>query len=362
MPHAAGSAAAAGAHPCHPHRLHEGLGILARYPDSGPIHEGPLCRRGGRVRIQGMDEQVDRTIRLPDGRLLGYREFGDPQGVPVFFFHGIPGSRCSAAPVGERAREHGVRIIGVDRPGMGLSTFKPRRTFLDWPADIAALAEELRLRRFSIVGVSGGAAYVAACALRMPHRIAQASIVSGMGPMETRGATRGMRGMTRRRRMEIALARRAPHLTMWLGRGTIRKDADPRLADVVAMMIEEMAPADRQLLVQPEIAEAVRCDFSEAFRQGSQGVIWDLILYARPWGFRLEDIPIDVHVWHGDEDVTVPIAFGQALATTIPRSRPRFFRGEGHMMAITYAEDLLRMAVAAHSDEIDDQQEESRAS
>jgi len=36
---------------------------------------------------------TDQTIKLADGRALGYAEFGNPSGVPVFFFHGFPASR-----------------------------------------------------------------------------------------------------------------------------------------------------------------------------------------------------------------------------------------------------------------------------
>ena len=294
-----------------------------------------------------MSGSADATITLPDGRLLGYREYGAPGGVPVLFFHGIPGSRLSPAPVDEQARRRGVRIIGIDRPGMGLSTYQPDRRFLDWPADIAALTAALGVDRFALVGISGGAAYVAACALRLPRRIISAGIVSGMGPMDTPGATEGMRGMTRRRKLEIALARRAPRLVTLLGASDLQRRSDPNLADVVAAMAAEMSPADRELLAQPEIAQAVRQDFAEAFRQGSRGMIWDLILYARPWGFDLRDIPIEVHVWHGDADVTVPIAFGQALAETIPHAQPRFIPDEGHMMAFSYADELLQVTLAA---------------
>ncbi|HEU4793766.1 MAG TPA: alpha/beta hydrolase, partial [Nitrolancea sp.] len=104
-----------------------------------------------------------RIHRLPDGRRLGHAEFGDPNGVPCFFFHGIPGSRLEAAFVDELAAQYGIRVIGIDRPGMGLSDYVSGRRFLDWPADVVALADSLGIEQFAVAGVSGGAAYVAAC-------------------------------------------------------------------------------------------------------------------------------------------------------------------------------------------------------
>ncbi len=64
------------------------------------------------------------TVRLGDGRLLGYAEWGDPAGAPVLFFHGGGMSRLGA--IGESAAGRlGVRLIGLDRPGFGLSDFQP---------------------------------------------------------------------------------------------------------------------------------------------------------------------------------------------------------------------------------------------
>ncbi|MDQ4079090.1 MAG: alpha/beta hydrolase, partial [Chloroflexota bacterium] len=74
---------------------------------------------------------IDKSIQLKDGRLLGYAEYGDPAGQPIFFFHGWPGSRLEARPLTEPAAVHGARVIAADRPGFGLSDFKPGRTILD---------------------------------------------------------------------------------------------------------------------------------------------------------------------------------------------------------------------------------------
>ena len=93
-------------------------------------------------------ESANRTCRLPDGRKLGYAEGGEPKGVPVFYFHGFPGSRLEATLFPAA----GVRLIGVDRPGYGLSTARPWRKLADWPADIAELADHLGLKRFGVVG------------------------------------------------------------------------------------------------------------------------------------------------------------------------------------------------------------------
>ena len=98
----------------------------------------------------------DKVIQLRDGRTLGYADYGSSEGKPLFYFHGHPGSRFEAGFLAAQAAQVGVRLIGIDRPGMGLSTFKAGRRLLDWPDDVVELADSLHLDYFAVVGFSGG--------------------------------------------------------------------------------------------------------------------------------------------------------------------------------------------------------------
>ncbi len=129
------------------------------------------------------------SITLKDGRQLGYAEYGNPEGKPVFYFHGFPGSRLEAGHLQNVALLNRYRLIGIDRPGMGLSSFQVKRTILSWVNDVEMLADCLGINKFSIVGHSGGAPFVAACAYKIPHRLHGAAIVSGMASFEISEAT-----------------------------------------------------------------------------------------------------------------------------------------------------------------------------
>ena len=95
-------------------------------------------------------------VVLSDGRKLAYEQFGAENGVPVIYNHGWPSSRLECRPLAPIAEKTGVRLISVDRPGMGGSDFQPNRALLDWPNDISQLADHLCLDKFHILGVSGG--------------------------------------------------------------------------------------------------------------------------------------------------------------------------------------------------------------
>ena len=73
--------------------------------------------------------------------------------------------------VADEAAEAGFRLIGIDRPGYGLSTPWPGRSIVDWVPDGIAVADHLGIGRFVAVGVSTGGAYVLALAALHPDRV-----------------------------------------------------------------------------------------------------------------------------------------------------------------------------------------------
>jgi pimeloyl-ACP methyl ester carboxylesterase len=286
---------------------------------------------------------TDKVISLRDGRILGYTEYGDPDGKPVFFFHGLPGSRRQRHPDDSIAIKLGARIIAIDRPGYGLSDFQQGRTLLDWPDDVAQLTDALKIDQFAAIGVSGGGPYLLACAYKMPERITSATTISGMGPTDDPDA---IDGMLPSMRLGLGIAPRVP----W---GFVRLALDP-IARMVSrnplgakkLMPSSAPAADKKAFARPDIQEIDRQDLSEAYRNGAQGAFWEVVLLASPWGFRLEDIHIKVFLWHGEEDTTVPQQMGRYVARTLSNCNAKFYPGEGHTLIYNYWREILTEAVA----------------
>ena len=281
----------------------------------------------------------DKQVTLRDGRLLGVAEFGAPDGEPAFYFHGFPASRLEALLLHALARERGARILALDRPGYGLSDFAPGREIADWPDDVLDCADALGIDRFSVVGVSGGGPYAAACALRLPVRLKTVGIVCGLGPLDERGATKGMIGFNA---CGLRFAARLPSLArpvFALATQYFRR----RPEVVVRRLAEHSPPTDKDVLARPEVADVICRSYSEAFRSGSAGACHDLVLYTRPWGFALSDIRRPVFLWHGESDTIVPAALGRRVARAIPDCRSFWRPGEGHFsLAVNYAGEVIQ--------------------
>ncbi len=301
-------------------------------------------RSGGEDRKvkQMVSANTDDVLRLKDGRKLGYAEYGDPTGEPLFFFHGMPGSRLEGQMGAAAAKGLGIRLITSDRPGYGRSDFKPDRSFLDWPDDVLELAAALNIDRFAVAGVSGGGPYAAACAFKIPERLTAAGIISGVGPFDVPDATDGM---SRQNRLIFSLARKAPwviRLPMWLmGVGT-RHFPDR----VMSTMLRSLPEPDQTIMARPEIMAIFKEDLAEAGRQGTRGGAWEAVMFARPWGFRLEEITMKVHLWQGEVDVNVPVSMGRYQANAIPNCQATFYPGEGHFALVDRMEEILGALVS----------------
>lgn len=270
------------------------------------------------------------AIVLRDGRDLGYAEYGDPDGIPVFYFHGSPGSRLEAGFLGDAAARGGVRLIGVDRPGYGLSSFRKHRRLLDWPEDVVQLADALGIERFAVAGLSGGGPHVAACARMIPERVLAAAIISGAGPLEA-SFTPDM-GRVRRALIRFG-ARVMPFLArplMWWAAVSVR-----RLPWTMPRYI------DARVMSSPQHRAAFKRDVVEAFRHGSRGAAQEYASFPKPWGFRPDDIATHVDLWHGDADVIVPVRVGRYMAAAIPDCAATFYPGEGHLLFVDHTEEII---------------------
>jgi pimeloyl-ACP methyl ester carboxylesterase len=283
-----------------------------------------------------------RHVELADGRRLAYEEYGDPGGSPVFFFHGWLGSRLDFAPDNALAHELGARVVAVDRPGCGESDFQPARRLLDWPQDIAAMADALGFGTFAICGHSFGGPYVAACAHQLADRLTSASIVAGISPLSFDGATTGMPRMIR---LVLWLGGAAPAVTRpyvaLLGRMTKNPDA------IEKGMGSLLPDAEQAMLDTPRFAGFFD-NLGEMTKYGSKGAYWDARVFLGEWGFDCADIEVPVDLFYGTEDQNVPVQMGEYYRDTIPNSSAVFYEGEGHFIMYSRAREILDRLVGAH--------------
>lgn len=277
----------------------------------------------------------DQSILLPDRRRLGYAEYGAPDGSPVLFFHGAPGSRHIHADMANIATRRGIRLIAVERPGYGLSDPQPERSMLDWPGDIAALTDALGLKQFAIIGFSAGSSYALACAYSIPDQVRKIALVGAFAPLNEPGV---MKGMSPTCSGLFALAQSNPD--------ELRKTFAP-LAESPAVLLAAMAASlpewDKNEF--DKRAAEFEAEYTQMLRGGIEGVATDFVLLSKDWGFPLDSISTETHLWCGTDDCNTPPAMTDYFAATLPNSRTSMLPGEGHLSLYVHWEEILERLV-----------------
>lgn len=301
-----------------------------------------------------------KTVKTPSGgRTIAYETWGDPDAHPVFLLHGTPGSRLGPRPRTFDLHKLGVRLIAYDRPGYGGSDRHENRTVVDAAEDIDAIARDLRLKKYSVVGRSGGAPHALACAaLNIGSRVASvAALVSLAPPNADNDGLNWREGMSKSNVDTYDLLdRHAPDVTelgAQLARNadTIRRDPTVFLASLreempnVDRVIVEDAGIRQLLLVNylSAVGEAERDEGAAVDPRAPLGWVDDLVAFRSDWGFDLKEIEeaMPVMLWHGERDIFAPVGHFHWLTKKIPSAKAVLQPSAAHFAALPALPQVL---------------------
>ena len=282
-------------------------------------------------------------LTLPDGRTLGYDDVGDPAGASVLYVHGTPDSRRARHPDDSIAAALGLRLVAIDRAGIGLSSPHATGTVGSFADDAIALADALGIDRWRPFAWSGGATYAAAVSARHPHRVARVAIAAGLVPFEAY-ATPGILDEADGGRHLVA------ELGAELGAAGMAEMAAPMLApypcdDALARehLAETADPGRRgEVDAIPGATDVLAVGLVDAVVQGLGGLTRDLELQVEAPDVDWSAATAPVDLWYGSRDSTAPPAFGEWWADALPNATLHVFPGEGHLIALTRWTDILR--------------------
>ncbi|MFN8943568.1 MAG: alpha/beta fold hydrolase [Pseudobdellovibrionaceae bacterium] len=265
-------------------------------------------------------------FKLASGRNIFYEVFGDPEGIPCFFFHGFPGSHAQAKIAEKQALEHKIKIIAADRPGLGNSDFDSGRTLLSTVQDIEELANHLRHEKFYIIGVSGGAPYALASTYYFKDRVYGLGLVCPLGPLNEKDFRNTFSTVVK---SLFFLVHKYPRLMKMVYRKIIAKfDKNPD--KFLLKMSQRLSPRDRAIMQNPAILAILRNSFRHSYKQDPGNVLNDMQIYNSDWGFSLSEISNPTTIWHGTSDTIVPYQHSVLINKAIPHSQFFTFKDEGH--------------------------------
>lgn len=289
-----------------------------------------------------IDPAHEGKVALPSGRSLGYAIFGGPRsaeaGQPtIVWLHGTPGGRRQVPPAARAfALAQGVRVIGVERPGIGDSTAHLYANLREFADDLELLLDALEVDRCAVVGLSGGGPYALACAHSIA-RVRACAVLGGVAPTQGPEAIAGA---------VTTLARFAPlvervHRPLGAALSLAVRTAHPLASPAFDLFMSQSRPGDREVFASPGMKHMFLDDMLRASRSGIRSLVFDYLLFSRPWGFSLIDIARPVHFWHGDADPIVPLEHGRHQAALVRDATFTVQPGQSHLGGLAIADEVL---------------------
>ncbi|MBM0234521.1 alpha/beta fold hydrolase [Micromonospora sp. STR1_7] len=280
-----------------------------------------------------------RPVVTPDGRYLTVETSGASDGAVVVLLHGTPGSRSGPRPRAIALHHLGVQLVCYDRPGYGDSDRHEGRRVADTAADVAAIADDLGVDRFAVVGRSGGGPHALACAALLPDRITRAAVLVGLAPAGAPDLD-WYAGMSETNIEAFAQADEdLAELTRTL---TVRAEEARRDPMTLLEFLRPHLPEEDIRVVDDATLRRLLTDmYAEALRHGPEGWIDDVLAIRRGWGFDLGAIRAPVRLWHGAQDRFSPVEHSYWVASRIPRAEVEVQVGAAHFGAVEILPRIL---------------------
>jgi pimeloyl-ACP methyl ester carboxylesterase len=268
------------------------------------------------------------TLTLADGRELTYDTYGDPDGMPVIFSHGVFDSRLIRNPDEQLTASLGLRLIAADQPGVGGSTPMNGRRMVDWGADMEQLADALGLDQFAVAGHSGGGPHALAIAAHLPDRVTRGVLASPLGPLNQDGFARLLLWKDMRVLLKL---RHFPPVLRWALRSEVTK-----MKKDIGRAVEEFGetfPSDAHLLSDPALRAMFEENLAAGVAQDEEGA-FEMVRAASDWGFEIEDVKQPFDVFYGDADEVLAPEMAARVAERLPKGTAHVWPGAGHVAVV----------------------------
>lgn len=292
---------------------------------------------------------LEGTVAVGDGRRLSFAEYGSPRGEALVWMHGTPGARRQIPLEARRhADEHGLRIVGVDRPGIGSSSAHLYPRVADWTRDLEMLLDTLAIEDVRMIGLSGGGPYALAAGAAFPDRVRAVGVLGGVAP--TRGPDAPEGGIIRLA-VRLAPLLAAGRVPLGVSLTSVIRVVRPLAGPAIDLYAAVQPAGDRALLGRPEFRAMFLDDLLNGSRFQTSAPLNDLLLFTRDWGFAPSEVTVPVVWWHGDADHIVPFAHGVHMVERLPHAELRVIDGESHLGGLGIASEVIAtlMEVSASS-------------
>lgn len=314
--------------------------ILRKADCSGQVELVSLLHATMRLAEQDAPRHVP-TAKTPDkvlniqlkNRIMPVEIFGDPDGTPVIFFHGMLDGNVMTKELRSLIDLHGFRLISPRRPAFGTAAPDETGTISNAPhrfaQDIETMLDIIGVKRPILLGHMAGAIYAYATAAHLGNRIR--GIVSVAGGVPLTSASQ-FASMSVRQRVVALTARYTPRILPFVIRAGISQlDNDGERQFLHSLY--QNSPNDLRILADLEIRDIVISGYHFTTAQGHRAFEIDSYQVVRDWTPTISESHQQIELLHGASDPVVSIASVEAFQKRLSnRARLTRFDDSGQLV------------------------------
>lgn len=280
----------------------------------------------------------------PIGKRLRIHEWGATGKPVVLLVHGFPGCAEHAKLMSGTPYWDQFRLIAMDRPGYGESDVQKKITPLQFAHQVANLLDQQSIHKISIISVSGGAPYSLAIAYLLKERVQKVSCVAGVAPI----STKTFFYMNSQQKKAWVLQKLFPRPVLNYALNRVWKKGIDKMDELLFTRMNEFSVHDQQVFSHPVLGPELLATTKAALQQGPGGVIDDMFVYGKSWGFDLLQVQCPVTFWHGTSDDVVHKRFSKEMSRRVQKGRLKIIPNEGHYSLLmnhrdSILEDILNL-------------------
>lgn len=252
------------------------------------------------------------------GEQISYRVYGDEGGFPILVHHGLLGSSLLPDSWSQKAKEIGVRLIAIDRPGYGETTMTSGlKDIADWGAFISPLLDFLKVESFGTIAVSAGAPYAWAEAWYFKGRLRKLWLLSAV-----------------------------PNVSDSIILDFYPEDEKLSYERFKERNVEQIAQdyydSLKQLQRQYVQSEGVSRRIEAALSNNCVGIAREAKMQVSPWGFGLDVVSIPMEFWHSPKDDMVPIKAVEAMISGLKDAKLHLQEKKSHFPSVVTVDEVFQ--------------------
>lgn len=283
-------------------------------------------------------KECDRSYYFgSDEEKIYVQEWGDLDKPVFLLIHGFPGCSEHGRLVSTSPVSESFRLIAIDRPGYGQSVYQKKLTFLKFAEQIKKLLASQKVDKFSIISVSGGAPYALAVAYLMKEQVIKLTSLGGIAPL----TFKNFKYMNRVQKRTWLAQQLIPEGVLHFGVKRVWEKGLDKIEETLFTELDAFSEPDRKVFMLPEIQDVLVRATHLAVKQGPEGVLHDIKIFAKNWGFPLSEVTCPVTLWHGSADDVVHFRFAQDMQAYLPKAKLNFIENEGHYSILLNCRDEI---------------------